>query len=157
MSRRNLFPMPVEPILDHPAFIAMPAAAAGIVFRLAGFHWQTECGGLPVADHELRAVGRVHVATWKVWKTRILQVFADVRPELDAYHAERLRKGTTLSFAGKNAAAQTNARRRAKAIEDAARPQPSGPTWPHPDPDRARASAARQLVASRPRDRSLMT
>ena len=56
MARRKLFPIPVEGILYHPDFVAMPATGAGIPFRLVLHFWQTECRPLPVADHKLRSI-----------------------------------------------------------------------------------------------------
>jgi hypothetical protein len=56
MARRKLFPIPVESILYHPDFVAMPATGAGILFRLVLHFWQIECRPLPVADHKLPSI-----------------------------------------------------------------------------------------------------
>ena len=57
-KRRRIWPMPVEALIDSPDFLAMPAAGAGIVIRMALHFWQTDCRPLPVADHELRNIAR---------------------------------------------------------------------------------------------------
>jgi hypothetical protein len=95
---RKLYPMPVQGILEHPDFIAMPAAGAGILFRLTLHYWQTGCRDLPKADHDLRAITRAHLATWSQWKAHVLRVFADVAPELARYHHERITKATTIKI-----------------------------------------------------------
>jgi hypothetical protein len=46
MAYRHLYPCPLDPILFHPDFIALPAAGAGMVFRLRAHAWQTRVRSL---------------------------------------------------------------------------------------------------------------
>jgi uncharacterized protein YdaU (DUF1376 family) len=109
-----LFPLPVESILYHPDFIAMPAAGAGILFRLVLHFWQTECRPLPAADHELRSIARAHAPTWRHWRAQVLSVFDAVRPALEGYYELRLNKKTTLS----RLAHRRHSQQRLKASQD---------------------------------------
>jgi hypothetical protein len=106
--------MPVEGILDHPDFMAMPAAGAGILLRLLLHFWVTECRPLPVADHELRSIARAHAPTWRHWKPQVLRVFEAVRPSLESYYSQRLNKQTALS----RLAQREQSRRRLKALQE---------------------------------------
>lgn len=114
--RRRLYPMPVETIIDHPDFIAMPAAGRGILFSLLTHFWSTECRPLPKSDRELRSIGRAHVPTWKHWGASVLKVFNDVRPVLESYKNIRDMKATTLSLLGQ----KTTSKRRAQALTNSA-------------------------------------
>ena len=114
MARRKLFPIPVESILYHPDFVAMPATGAGILFRLVLHFWQTECRPLPVADHELRSIARAHAPTWRHWKAQVLSVLDAVRPALEGYYELRLNKKTTLS----RLAHRRHSQQRLKASQD---------------------------------------
>ena len=104
--RRRLYPLPVEGIIDHPDVLALPAAGLGILMRLVLHFWQTECRLLPVADHELRSIGRAHAPTWRHWKPVVLSVFDAIKPELEAYLALRQTKGTTIQMLGKRGASK---------------------------------------------------
>jgi hypothetical protein len=127
--RRKLYPMPVEGLVDNPDLLAMPAAGAGIVLRLALHFWQTECRPLPSADHELRAIARAHTPTWRHWKASVLKVMAEIEPDMLAYWRLRETKGTTLRIAGRKAGEESAARSRAKVLSEAS-PSPSGSMLP---------------------------
>ena len=109
-QRRRVYPMPVEGIFDHPLFEAMPCAGAGILFRLCRHFWMTECKSVPIQDDELRAITRAHGPTWRRWRTDVMTVFGDVRPELEAYFRARELKLTAIKFAAHRGAATTASR-----------------------------------------------
>ena len=88
-SRRRLYPMPVEPFIDHPEALTFPAAGFGILMRVALHFWNTECRPLPTADHEMRNISRAHAPTWRHWKEPIMRVFKEVEPELRGYFLRR--------------------------------------------------------------------
>ena len=106
MARRRIFPMPVEKLLDHPEVLTLPAAGMGILTRLLLHFWQSECRPLPVADHELRSIGRAHAPTWRHWKPVVLRVFEAIKPELQAYLALRQTKATTIQMLGQRGASK---------------------------------------------------
>ena len=99
---RKLFPLPIEPILRHPLALTLPAAGSGMLFRLVAFWWESECRQLPRADHDLKAIVRAHPQTWCDHKASILQVFADIEPELHAYYTARTLKRDGLRIAARN-------------------------------------------------------
>jgi hypothetical protein len=125
MARRKLYPMPIEGIVDHPDFIAMPAAGTGILFRLSLHFWRTQCRPLPIADHELRCIARAHSPTWRRWKSSVLKVFEAIRPELEAYYHLRESHGTTLSVM----AQMRQSRQRLKALQKLQSPQTNVPAY----------------------------
>jgi hypothetical protein len=127
-KRQPLYPLPVEGLVRNADFIAMPAAGAGMVIRLALHFWQTECRPLPVADHELMHVCRAHAPTWRRWKASVLSAFEAIRPELEAYFGARERKATTLS----NMAHARNSRRKLQAVTEAQRAGIVAPTCAFP-------------------------
>jgi|SRR5580704_2955305 uncharacterized protein YdaU (DUF1376 family) len=137
---RKLYPLPIQSVLEHPDFIALPAAGAGMLFRLLGHYWETGATSIPIADHELRAVCRAHTATWRIWKPTILKIFNAVAPELAAYKRLRDVKGTSIRVMQRSGAATTNAIRRAKAIElsHTSPETPQGPLIPSQSSDRYR-------------------
>jgi hypothetical protein len=116
MARRRLYPMPVEGFLDHPDFVAMPAAARGILFTLSLHFWQTECRPLPKSDIDKRHIGRAHGPTWSHWRVQILRVFEAVRPALEAYYGLRESHGTTIRFAGQRGGQTSAAKLRHKTL-----------------------------------------
>ena len=113
---RKLFPLPVQPILDNPTYKALPAAGVGILFRLVAHWWETDLRPLPIADHDLRAISRAHLNTWKEHKADILQAIAAIQPELAAYHAWRSQGRERLRIASYNGGAANAARASAKRI-----------------------------------------
>jgi hypothetical protein len=70
MARRKLYPMPIEGLIDHPDAIALPAAAYGMLARLCGHFWATECRPLPESQDELRSVVRAQGAARSGWWVR---------------------------------------------------------------------------------------
>lgn len=125
-KRRRLYPMPVEPFVDHPLILTFPAAGFGILMRLALHFWTTECRPLPIADHELRAIGRVHTPTWRHWKAPVMQAFHEIQPELEAYFRLREARQTHLTRLGTIGGGVT----RLKALRVAARSPEAGVTQP---------------------------
>jgi len=89
MKRRTLFPMPVAGFVDHPAFIALPAAGRGMLMTLALHYWQSDCAPLPQKGSEIFCIMRTHPSTWATHQQTILRIFNDVKPELDEYYQLR--------------------------------------------------------------------
>jgi len=158
MTKRRLYPFPIESLIDHPDAIALPAAGFGILMRLSLHFWLTRCQLLPVADHELRGIGRAHPPTWRRWKPIVLKILEDIRPQLEAYYALREARRTALSIG----AHATNAKRRAKALQSSPRAhdslpdyasgfipnrEPTQPNRPRPSPA---GRPARKLMVDRP-------
>src|SRR5271166_3709856 len=96
MPRRQLYPMPIEGLYDHPEALALPAAGFGMLMRLCLHFWATDCFPLPKSQDELRSIARVHRPTWRQWKAQILRVFEDIRPELEGYYQWRQSRGSTI-------------------------------------------------------------
>lgn len=126
--------MPVTALIDSPDFLAMPAAGAGIVIRLALHFWQTECRPLPVADHELRNISRAHAPTWRHWKPTALKVFEQMRPSLERYHQTRTNGESAMRLVSYRAAMRNNAQRRTAALSSAHTPQPLSLSAPRREP-----------------------
>ena len=155
MARRKLYPMPVEGLIDSPDFLAMPAAGAGIVIRLALHFWATDCRPMPIADHELRNIARAHAPTWRHWKPQALRVFEQIRPALERYRYQRESKATTLTFAGRRGGAALAAKSRAQVLTQAierpqARPLPVREPATTPRPPKPADRPARPRLADRP-------
>lgn len=117
MARRRIYPMPVEALYDHPDFIAMPAAGAGIVIRLLLHFWITECRPLPVADHELRAIGRVHTPTWRHWKAQAMTVVEALAPDMRTAYQSRVNGTHGLRISGWKRAQAKKQEQGARAME----------------------------------------
>ena len=135
MTRRKLFPLPVEALIDHPLAMTLPASAFGMLARLTLHVWQSECRPLPVADHELMHVARAHAPGWRRYKADVLAILADIRPSLEAYYRQRLgqRKGLI------NAAYSSHASQRFKALQNASHSTPptlAAPFQPRKDAPR---------------------
>jgi hypothetical protein len=147
---RKIYPMPVQSLMESADLARLPAAGAGIVFRLCLHAWQTMPHPLPIADHELRAIARAHQATWREHKALCMQVIAAWRPQALSYWNERERKATTLKFAGQLGRAARTAKSVAQAIDIAAptTETPQGPLIPHQSPDRYRTPKPPKAPAS---------
>jgi uncharacterized protein YdaU (DUF1376 family) len=115
MRRRNLYPMPIEGLIDQPLAIALPAAAYGMLCRLFHHFWATECRPLPKSQDELRSIARAHLPTWRRWNANILKVFEDIRPELERYYRWRESKASTIRMVGARGRAVREANRRLQA------------------------------------------
>jgi uncharacterized protein YdaU (DUF1376 family) len=116
MPRRNLYPMPIEGLIDHPLAMTFPAAAYGMLCRLSDHFWATECRPLPKSQDELRSIARVHKPTWRRWNANILKVFEDIRPELERYYQWRESKASTIRMVGARGRAVREANRRLQAL-----------------------------------------
>lgn len=84
MARRRVPDLPVESIIDHPGFIAMPAAGRGMLFTIILFHWQTGFRSIEIKGHLLFATARAHPTTWFHHKDEIMNILNDVKDELMA-------------------------------------------------------------------------
>jgi uncharacterized protein YdaU (DUF1376 family) len=107
--------MPIEWLVDDPDVLALPVAGMGILMRLVGYFWATNCRPLPVADHELRGIARAHYATWKQWRDEILKIIERARPELEGYYEARKNKIYACSITQNKAAQAAKKAARANA------------------------------------------
>lgn len=98
--KRQMFPLPVQGIIDNPRFIALPAAGRGMLMTLVLYYWQTECVPLPTKGSEIFCIMRTHPSTWATHKDTILQIFNDVKPELDKYFQLRKTRYAVLADIG---------------------------------------------------------
>lgn len=112
-TRFPVYPMPVRGLVEHPAFKALPSAGRGMLFSLLLHYWTTELQPIPTADDRLCAICQGHRPTWRHYKSSILRIFHDVRPEMEAYYKQRLTKHHGL----RQAAISGNATRRLQARE----------------------------------------
>jgi hypothetical protein len=103
--------MPVEGVVDHPAFIALPVAGRGMLFTLLLYYWKTECRELSLSPAELFAVVRAHPTTWGTHKSVIMQIFEDLRPELYEYLQRRQQRRSIMQEVGARAAAKAHTKR----------------------------------------------
>ncbi len=74
-KRRRVRAMPIEPLLDNPACLRLPAAGFGMLMRLALHYWQTDCHDLPAGDHELQSIARAQRPTWISHRVEIMSIF----------------------------------------------------------------------------------
>jgi hypothetical protein len=115
MTRRPaLYPLPVDVVFNHPAYVVLPAAGRGMLLSLLENYWRGGCRWFPKSDDALFQWARAHRSTWRIHKAGILEVFNAARPELDAYHRKREGNRRGLVAAGQLG----NATRRLKAIRD---------------------------------------
>jgi uncharacterized protein YdaU (DUF1376 family) len=92
LKPRAIFPLPLDGWTDDPRFLRMPAAGAGMTFRIIAHYWRTECEALPAHDSEWRSIARAQVATWCHHKTDIMSLVSDYAPAFKLAYQERLRK-----------------------------------------------------------------
>lgn len=127
MPRRRLFPLPIEGIMDHPEFVALTSAGRGMLMTLIMHYWQSECRDLPTRDNDLFAIARADRAVWRKHKPVVLRIFEHVKPELDTYLAERVRRKAMVRELGIRGASVTKLRaierKRAREIAPEAVPQ----------------------------------
>lgn len=74
-KRRRIRPLPVELLLDNPAFIALPVAGRGILITLCLHFWQTECRAMPTDTDTLFGIARAHRPTWQRYHIEIMAIF----------------------------------------------------------------------------------
>lgn len=156
--KRRIYPMPVEDLYDHPDFIAMPAAGRGITASILLHFWVTECRPLPIADHELRAIGRAHAPTWRHWKPHVMAVVQALAPIMAQAREYRMANKHRLAI-GNQKLRQLAAERRAGRDLDKARSSLEpimSPTFSTPQRDPAplrppvpEKRAARPLMSDR--------
>lgn len=127
--KRKAYPVPLLELWDHPSYVTLPAAGRGMLLSLIEHFWKSECQPLPRDDDQRFAVARAHRPTWRHYKERILTIFEDIRPGLEAYFRLREVNGTSLSIGR----AQGHARKRAALLAQSS-PAPSAlPTLPITD------------------------
>ena len=117
---RDLYPLPVHTVWNHPAYVVLPAAGRGMLFSLLEHYWRGGCRWFPPTELQQSQWAQAHLRSWKLHKAAILEVFAACRPELDGYHAKR--EGGRLGLI--NGAHAVNSARRLEAMrENTARAQ----------------------------------
>ena len=117
---RDLYPLPVHGMFNHPAFAVMSPAACGMLLRILEHYWRGGCRWYPTTDLQMSQWAQAHMRTWKLHKAAIYEVFHAIRPELDGYHAKR--EGGRLGLI--NGAHAVNSARRLEAMrENTARAQ----------------------------------
>ena len=147
--RRKLWPMPIAGIVDHPAAIAMQSAAYGALVRLCHHFWMTDCRPLPTNDRLLRQLARAHVPTWAHHKREVMQVFSDVRPELERAFSARRNRTDALRIVALRGGAKKTALAAQKRMADSISPTEARthhdfsppkkePATPRPAPPEAR-------------------
>ena len=121
--RKRLAPMPIEPILDNPRYMRLPAGARGMLHSLVYHFWLTDCAPLPRDDDSLFAIARAHRPTWRTWKPELLEIFAEIAPILErSNEARRLQHESLRRLADKGRAASEAKRLAAKANTSAQSP-----------------------------------
>ncbi len=149
MARRLVPPMPVEGLIDHPEAMTLPAAAFGMLTRIALHFWSTECRPLPIADHELRGICRAHAPTWRHWKVSILRVFEAIRPELEsASRARENRRANLIRLSQRSASMRRLNALRSKADAAVTGGNASANGFPCLAPKRAETTRARAQTAT---------
>lgn len=128
-TRKNIPPMPIEIVARHPAVLALSAAGFGMLMRLSIHFWQTECRPLPTGDNELYCIARAHRPTWRRYKTSILRILADVKPELErAWTSRQNRRNNVLRLGQRGASMRAlNARKKDTQISTLAGRENSDP------------------------------
>lgn len=122
-KRRALYPMPVDGLFGHPAYVSLPVAGIGMLIRLCEYYWRSGCAGFPRDDDQLFAIARAHRPTWRHWKPTILQIFSDIRPEMDGYHAQRVGGLTGMRLAAMGAAKAKLSARAKSLVENVVAPE----------------------------------
>ncbi len=149
--RRRIPPMPIEALQDHPEAMTLPAAAFGMLTRLALHFWSTECRPLPVADHELRGVCRAHAPTWRHWKASILRIFEAVRPGLEAaWRARENRAGNLIRLSQRSSSMRRANALRSKADAGVTAGNAAANGFPCLAPKRAETTRARAQPTATP-------
>lgn len=95
---REIWPMPVQAIVENPLALSMPGAAFGALLRLCFHYWVTNAIPLPESSNELQTISRAVSPIWVKHKAAILQAFSEVKPSLDAYRKKRLSNELYLDF-----------------------------------------------------------
>jgi len=99
-TKRKIPPFPIELLVYNPIVLTFPAAAFGILCRIAIHYWLTECRPLPTQTDDLYAIGRAQRPTMKTWGTAVMAVFNDIKPELDSrFRAYQNRRANVLRLA----------------------------------------------------------
>lgn len=143
---RKLYPMPVDGLFGHPDWIALPAAARGMLMSLCEHFWRTECRPLPKDDDQLFAIARAHRPTWRHHKPMILSVFKTLEPDLAAYHHKRVTGADTLRIAARDGHSEKRARKAAAHIAEAS-PAPMASPLPALEPNRVERPVSRAKAA----------
>jgi hypothetical protein len=131
---RKLFPVPLQPIWEHPLYETLPSAGRGMLLNVLESFWKSGCRPLPDSANALYCLARAHRSTWSTHSASILQIVRDVGPALERYHRLRETKGTTIRFVSRNGGHATAAKARAQSLADATPATVTPVTLPRHDP-----------------------
>ena len=94
------YPLPWWLILDAQILRSATQFLRRNVTSFAIAYWAGGCHSFPDDDSSLAALAGIHLTTWTVCKTAVLQAFETIRPQLDqayaakdAEHLARVRRG----------------------------------------------------------------
>ena len=120
---RDLYPLPVHGLFNHPGFVVLGPAGRGMLLSILEHYWRGGCRWYPTTDLQMSQWAQAHMRTWKLHKAAIYEVFHAIRPELDAYHAKRegARKGLIHAQAAATSTRRLNAIRENTAAAQARR------------------------------------
>jgi hypothetical protein len=130
MTRRKIPAFPLHLLADHPAALALPAAGFGMLCRLIIHFWLTDCKPIPKNNDELSAIMRAHRPTMSGHKAQILQIFGDLRPQIEQHLKNYKTKQSTLLIVGQRGNATQQAQRAAQRVTDL--PAAADPAALHP-------------------------
>jgi len=130
MTRRKIPAFPLHLLADHPAALALPAAGFGMLCRLILHFWLTDCKSIPKNNDELAAIMRAHRPTMAGHKAQILQIFNDLRPQIERAMQNYKTKQSTLLIVGQRGNATQQAQRAAQRVTDL--PAAADPAALHP-------------------------
>lgn len=102
-KHREIWPMPIQAIVENPIALTMPNAVFGSLIRLCHHYWITNCLPLPESNAELQVISRAVAPIWNKHREAILKAFSEVQPSLDAYRKKRLSGELFINFASQKA------------------------------------------------------
>ncbi len=89
--------MPIHLVASHPRALALNSAGYGMLMRLVGHYWLTECHPLPTTDHQLLVLARAHKPTWYQERETIKAILADLTPQFQRAYERRIFMRDNLS------------------------------------------------------------
>jgi hypothetical protein len=89
--------MPIHLVANHPRALALNSAGYGMLMRLVGHYWLTECHPLPTTDHQLLVLARAHKPTWYQERETIKAILEDLKPQFERAYERRLEMRDNLS------------------------------------------------------------
>jgi hypothetical protein len=89
--------MPIHLVMEDARALALHAAGAGMLARLAIHYWLTDCHPLPRSDYALCQLARAHKPTWYQERGTIRAILNDVLPLLAFERKQRQTREDNLS------------------------------------------------------------